>query len=286
MAARISNNQVDRNPPKVTSEAPPDFTATLEGMPQYRPMRHSVFPRKSLVPPKARQRVAARRSVHVPAKARAATQRRPQARPRVASAEDLMAAQLLQQYAPLVRQIVGGFQRKLPRNVLRDDLVAAGMSGLWDAIRRQAGQYDESFEWYVRVRIRGAILDELRAQDWLPRRARAAAAEAQGPGVTSIAPPSVVRLDDVSEWEQGRALSSAESSSSESAVHHKLVGEALAKAVELLPERERHIVSMHYFKGVKFKDLGTQLGVSEPRISQLHSRAMKRLRTLIAQQAA
>jgi RNA polymerase sigma factor for flagellar operon FliA len=198
----------------------------------------------------------------------------------------LLAAQLLEQYSPLVRQIVGGFQRKLPRNVLRDDLIAAGMSGLWDAIRRQAGQYDESFEWYVRVRIRGAILDELRAQDWLPRRARAAAAEAQGAGNTSIAPPSVVRLDDVSEWEQGRALSSAESSSSESAVHHKLVGEALAKAVDLLPERERHIVSMHYFKGVKFKDLGAQLGVSEPRISQLHSRAMKRLRMLIAQQAA
>jgi RNA polymerase sigma factor for flagellar operon FliA len=204
----------------------------------------------------------------------------------VATAEDLMAAQLLQQYSPLVRQIVGGFQRKLPRNVLRDDLIAAGMSGLWDAIRRQAGQYDESFEWYVRVRIRGAILDELRAQDWLPRRARAAASESQAPGGNSMTPPSVVRLDDVSEWEQGRALSSAESSSSESAVHHKLVGEALAKAVELLPERERHIVSMHYFKGVKFKDLGAQLGVSEPRISQLHSRAMKRLRTLIAQQAA
>jgi RNA polymerase sigma factor for flagellar operon FliA len=212
--------------------------------------------------------------------------RRPLARPRIAGAEDIVAAQLLQQYSPLVRQIVGGFQRKLPRNVLRDDLIAAGMSGLWDAIRRQAGQYDESFEWYVRVRIRGAILDELRAQDWLPRRARAAASESQVPGGNSMTPPSVVRLDDVSEWEQGRALSSAESSSSESAVHHKLVGEALAKAVELLPERERHIVSMHYFKGVKFKDLGTQLGVSEPRISQLHSRAMKRLRTLIAQQAA
>jgi RNA polymerase sigma factor for flagellar operon FliA len=202
------------------------------------------------------------------------------------SAEDLRAAQMLQQYAPLVRQIVGGFQRKLPRNVLRDDLIAAGMSGLWDAIRRQDGQCDDSFEWYVRVRIRGAILDELRAQDWLPRRARAAAAEAQESGNTSIAPPSVVRLEDVSEWEQGRALGSNENSSSESAVHQKFVGEALARAVEQLPERERHIVSMHYFKGIKFKDLGTQLGVSEPRISQLHSRAMKRLRALISRQAA
>lgn len=287
MAARLLNTAAERTTKRsLPSKPQPDFAASLEGIPQYRPMRHSILPRPSVVPPKARQRVSARRTVHVPPKSRAATQRRPKARPRVASAEELMAAQLLQQYSPLVRQIVGGFQRKLPRNVLRDDLIAAGMSGLWDAIRRQAGQYDESFEWYVRVRIRGAILDELRAQDWLPRRARAAAAESQVPGTTSLAPPSVVRLDDVSEWEQGRALSSTESSSSESAVHHKLVGEALARAVDLLPERERHIVSMHYFKGVKFKDLGTQLGVSEPRISQLHSRAMKRLRLLIAAQQA
>jgi RNA polymerase sigma factor for flagellar operon FliA len=286
MAARLVNNVPESPKRNANSKVVPEIAAALETVPQYRPMRHSVLPRASLVPPQIRQRVSARRAVHLPTKTRSAAQRRPQARPRVVSADELLAAQLLQQYAPLVRQIVGGFQRKLPRNVLRDDLIAAGMSGLWDAIRRQAGQYDESFEWYVRVRIRGAILDELRAQDWLPRRARAAATESQAPGGASLAPPSVVRLDDVSEWEQGRALSSAESSSSESAVHHKLVGEALAKAVDLLPERERHIVSMHYFKGVKFKDLGTQLGVSEPRISQLHSRAMKRLRTLIAQQAA
>jgi RNA polymerase sigma factor for flagellar operon FliA len=101
-----------------------------------------------------------------------------------------------------------------------------------------------------------------------------------------MAPPSVVRLEDVSEWEQGRALGSSEGASSESAVHQKFVGEALARAVEQLPDRERHIVSMHYFKGIKFKDLGLQLGVSEPRISQLHSRAMKRLRALISRQAA
>jgi RNA polymerase sigma factor for flagellar operon FliA len=263
-----------------------DVTGALELIPQYRPMRHSVLPRPSLAPQKTRQNGAARRAAPKTQVVRTTAQRRPPKRARTATQNELISAQLLEQYSPLVRQIVGGFQRKLPRNVLRDDLIAAGMSGLWDAIRRQAGQYDESFEWYVRVRIRGAILDELRAQDWLPRRARAAAAEAQGAGNTSIVPPSVVRLDDVSEWEQGRALSSAESSSSESAVHHKLVGEALVKAVDLLPERERHIVAMHYFKGVKFKDLGAQLGVSEPRISQLHSRAMKRLRMLIAQQAA
>ncbi len=253
--------------------------------PDDRALRHSVAPRPSVIPRPTRRHETNRAAVR-PSETRLASRRTRKHMARQKSADDLRAAQLLQQYAPLVRQIVGGFQRKLPRNVLRDDLIAAGMSGLWDAIRRQDGQCDDSFEWYVRVRIRGAILDELRAQDWLPRRARAAAAEAQESGNTSLAPPSVVRLEDVSEWEQGRALGSGEGTSSESAVHQKFVGEALARAVEQLPERERHIVSMHYFKGIKFKDLGAQLGVSEPRISQLHSRAMKRLRALISKQAA
>lgn len=190
-------------------------------------------------------------------------------------------AELMATYTPLVRQIAGGFQRRLPRNVLRDDLIAAGMSGLWDAVRRQIDQPSDRFEYYVRVRIRGAILDELRAQDWLPRRARAAAAEAQEKGDHARAvAPAVVRFDDVSEWEQGRCLAD-ESMNSEAAVTAKFVRESLVNAVEQLPSRERHIVSAHYFRDVKFKDLGTELGVSEPRISQLHSRAMQRLRDLM-----
>lgn len=189
--------------------------------------------------------------------------------------------QMLTTYTPLVRQIAGGFQRRLPRNVLREDLIAAGMSGLWDAIRRHADKPSESFEWYVRVRIRGAILDELRAQDWLPRRARAAAAEANEQGESARAfAPAVVRFDDVSEWEQNRCLATL--ASSEAAVDAKFTRETLARAVEQLPTRERHIVAAHYFRGVKFKDLGTELGVSEPRISQLHSRAMQRLRVIMA----
>jgi len=194
--------------------------------------------------------------------------------------------QLVNLYIPLVRQIAGGFQRKLPRNVLRDDLVAAGMSGLWDAVRRQVDAPGERFEYYVRVRIRGAILDELRAQDWLPRRARAAAAEAQEAGNHARAvAPSVVRFDDVSEWEQGRCLATDEFSNSELALEAKMTRESLSRAVDLLPQRERHIVSAHYFRGVKFKDLGTELGVSEPRISQLHSRAMERLKVLMNEAA-
>jgi RNA polymerase sigma factor FliA len=194
--------------------------------------------------------------------------------------------QLVEFYSPLVRQIAGGFQRKLPRNVLRDDLVAAGMSGLWDAVRRQTEAPGERFEYYVRVRIRGAILDELRAQDWLPRRARAAAAEAQENGNHARAvAPSVVRFDDVSEWEQGRCLATDDCSNSELALETKMTRESLSRAVDMLPQRERHIVAAHYFRGVKFKDLGLELGVSEPRISQLHSRAMERLKVLMGEAA-
>src|SRR5437762_2634782 len=69
-------------------------------------------------------------------------------------------ARLLAEDRPVVLQIAGRFQRRLPRNVLRDDLVAAGMGGLWDAIVKHGSDRGESFDWYVRVRVRGAILDE------------------------------------------------------------------------------------------------------------------------------
>jgi RNA polymerase sigma factor for flagellar operon FliA len=188
---------------------------------------------------------------------------------------------LINKYASLVRQIAGGFQRKLPRNVLRDDLIAAGMSGLWDAVRKHGHEQTENFDWYVRVRIRGAILDELRAQDWLPRRARAAAAEAAQAAGKRPCTPVVLRFDDVSETEQARCLTAGESTNTEKAVEARLVKATLTRAMDQLPERERRIVSMHYFRGVKFKDLGEMLGVSEPRISQLHSRAMTRLKGIL-----
>jgi RNA polymerase sigma factor for flagellar operon FliA len=191
---------------------------------------------------------------------------------------DPAVARLISEYTPLVHKIVGGFQRRLPRNVLREDLIAAGMAGLWDAIRRHGDKHDEGFEWYVRVRVRGAILDELRAQDWLTRRARRAATAAP-----DSMPPRVVRLDDVGEWEQNRCLATAPDA--ESGLSETFIRESLAKAVETLPERERLIVSEHYFNHVKFKSLGERLGVSEPRISQLHSRAMQRLRSAVSQES-
>jgi RNA polymerase sigma factor for flagellar operon FliA len=239
--------------------------------------RHSVMPRPSVVPPRTHRQNTKPCNSRV---RHAAVAREPIAATRTTGGpclapELLQPNELLAVYTPLVRQIAGGFQRRLPRNVLREDLIAAGMSGLWDAITRYGDKQNEGFEWYVRVRIRGAILDELRAQDWLPRRARAAQKQ------DGTVAPSVVRFDDVSEREQRSCLSTGDLSSGEVALDAKFTQDALVKAVDQLPERERLIVSEHYFKGVKFKDLGLQLGVSDPRISQLHSRAMTMLKTLM-----
>jgi RNA polymerase sigma factor for flagellar operon FliA len=248
----------------------------------------SVFPAASWVPslapaslrPSAPRRNGARaaRPARRPSLIPATVVRR-EPRTRRESALPANAAQLLEEYRHLVQKIAGGFQRRLPRHVLREDLIAAGMGGLWDAIRKHGNSVDEGFEWYVRVRIRGAILDELRSQDWLSRRARAAA-EATGQSI----PPHVVHLDDMREPDQARCL--ATPTHGETEITQRDQRAALARAVEQLPERERYIVSEHYFGDVKFKTLSETLGVSEPRVSQLHSRAMKRLREIVAAEAS
>jgi RNA polymerase sigma factor for flagellar operon FliA len=95
----------------------------------------------------------------------------------------------------------------------------------------------------------------------------------------------VLRFDEVSETEQARCLTAGDSSNTELAVEANFVKARLAEAMQQLPERERRIVTLHYFRGIKFKDLGEMLGVSEPRISQLHSRAMSRLKVILVDAA-
>lgn len=176
---------------------------------------------------------------------------------------------LLKQYTPLVNQIAAAICRKVPRSVQKDDLVAAGMLGLWDAIRRHSGD-DEKFPWYAGIRIRGAIFDELRAQDWLPRHARWVLADQMG--------LAVVHLEDVSELDRQKALNSEEPF-----VDVNRNKEKLRKALDQLPLRERDILVRHLIDGTKFSELAQELKVTVPRISQLHSRASKRLQDLMAQ---
>jgi RNA polymerase sigma factor for flagellar operon FliA len=185
-------------------------------------------------------------------------------------------------YMPLVHQVVGRVLRKLPPNVLRDDLAAAGAFGLIDALRKSVDR-GPAFDWYARIRIRGAVVDELRSQDWLTRRARTRAAKAQADGQGSGA--SVVGFDDLPE-SQAQAFADESVASPLDQVEQRMDRAALEKAVRLLPEREANIVAWHYFEGEPFKSIAARLRVSEPRVSQLHARAMGRLRTTLSDHRA
>jgi RNA polymerase sigma factor for flagellar operon FliA len=179
-------------------------------------------------------------------------------------------------YMPLVRSVVASMLLGLPPNVLRDDLVAAGTVGLLDALRRQIrGERQATFGWYARVRIRGAILDELRAQDWLSRRARRRFAAERGAAVISI--------EDVPTGQH--VLVNEAALTPEAQVSLKWEARALASAVARLPVRERDIIQAHYFEGTQFRAIAHDLGVSEPRISQLHARAVARLREYLTEAA-
>jgi RNA polymerase sigma factor for flagellar operon FliA len=210
------------------------------------------------------------------------------ATPAAAAAE----ARDLADYMPLVHQVVARFLRKLPRSVLREDLVAAGSFGLLDALRRCAGDArGPAFEWYARVRIRGAIVDELRTQDWLSRRARnkVTASNKEGADPTSaVMRTAVVAFDDLPIDVQLRELVDTSAEDPLAMVEQRMQSEALAAVIGTLPERERGIVRSYYFDGVPFKSIAATLGVSEPRVSQLHARAMQMLKAKLedANQAA
>ncbi len=186
----------------------------------------------------------------------------------------------IRDYMPLVAQTVARFVRKLPPNVLKDDLMAAGMYGLVDSLRRNpapaGGERGPAFEWYARIRIKGAIVDELRAQDWLSRRARSQATRE----ATESSPRSaVVSFEDMPGLAGALTSSTDESDSAFSQMSDEDDRTTLLRAVSSLPEREQYIVKAHYLEGVQFKTIAAKLGVSEPRVSQIHTRAMQLLRT-------
>jgi len=140
------------------------------------------------------------------------------------------------------------------------------MSGLWEALRRRAGRTGDSFDYYVCRRVRGAILDELRAEDWLPRRR-------QGAGRSRV----VLHLDDLGPREQHHA-SLAEDADGEALTGRKRVVERIRAGIDRLPPRERLVLTMRDLDDVPIKDLGEALGVSSPRVCQLRSQALRRLR--------
>ncbi len=216
---------------------------------------------------------------------------------------------VVDRHASLVKKIAYHLMGRLPASVQVDDLIQAGLIGLLDA----AGQYDPrqgaSFETYASIRIRGAMLDELRRNDWAPksvhRKSREISAAIQRienrgsvePGDREIAAELGITLDDyhqlLRDTATSRLLSYDEITSSEEGGYDQFSDDAplpqqmleedefrrqLITAIGELPEREQLIMSLYYEQELNLKEIGAVLNVSESRISQILSQAHARLR--------
>ncbi|MBO0840779.1 MAG: FliA/WhiG family RNA polymerase sigma factor [Sciscionella sp.] len=220
---------------------------------------------------------------------------------------------LVLHYAPLVKYVAGRVGTGLPTYVDIADLIQSGIFGLMDAIEKFDPDRGLKFETYAMQRIRGAILDELRAQDWAPRSVRWRAREVERalerlssrlqrtPTDAELADDlrmsvaelhefflqlrstSVVALDELLNAGNGES-SLAETLPDRGALDPvaRLVAadnrRQLASAIAELAERDRMIVSLYYFENLTLAEIGTVLGVTESRVCQLHTRAMLRLR--------
>jgi RNA polymerase sigma factor (sigma-70 family) len=165
---------------------------------------------------------------------------------------------------PVARRIARGVHRSLPRSVEYGDVEAAALMGLWQSV--SGGGEHENFEAYARVRIRGAIMDELRRQDWLPRRARE--------GDNAFSGLAVVLSDDIGKF------SPAVDGGIEDAVYEGQKREALSHSLARLPDRDRRVME-GLLDGVPQNVLAAEIGVSGPRVCQIRSRALASLKKLV-----
>ncbi|HEY3753506.1 MAG TPA: FliA/WhiG family RNA polymerase sigma factor [Pseudonocardiaceae bacterium] len=234
--------------------------------------------------------------------------------------DQLVRDRLMLHYAPLVKYVAGRVGTGLPAHVDVADLVQSGIFGLADAIEKFEPERGLKFETYAMQRIRGAILDELRSQDWVPRSVRGRARDVERAlerlgnqlqrtptdaeiaselqiGVSDLRElyaqfqlTSVVALDELMVAGRGDA-SLAETLPDEDADDPvaSLVDQdnrrQLADAIAQLVERDRIVVTLYYFENLTLAEIGRVLGVTESRVCQLHTRAVLRLRTKLAEPA-
>jgi RNA polymerase sigma factor for flagellar operon FliA len=220
------------------------------------------------------------------------------------------------QYLPQVRRQALALRVKLPSSVDLDDLIQAGSLGLLKALGRFNASQGASFATFANQRIRGAMLDELRSRDWLPRSIRRHAREmdeaihrlaqrfGRAPGEHEIAAELGLELADyrqlLNDTNNGQLLpfeelirEGVEPGAANRPADPSLATllddeqrERLIASVDALPERERLIMALYYQEELNLKEIGVILGVSESRLSQLHSQALSRLRARLHETAA
>lgn len=227
------------------------------------------------------------------------------------SARTVLTNEIAARYLPRIRRHAGRIARRLPRHVLVGDLVSAGFVGLVDAFMKFDPTRMESFEAYVDHRIRGAILDELRAHDPLTRDQRAFArrlsvarqtvANETGQAATEHELAARLGLPLETFRAQLERMSSTSARSEATPYDEELLAASepandrpdecvsarqeraqVAQAIDRLPPRQREVLRMHYEEGRTLREIGEVLGVTESRISQIHSEAVARLRGMLA----
>ena len=221
---------------------------------------------------------------------------------------------LILEYAPLIKFIAQKIAVRLPSNIEFDDLVSSGVIGLMDAIDKYDPTRDNKFKTYAEFRIRGAILDELRAQDWVPRSVREKAKQLERAHIrleqqlgrmptedeitaelkitkdeyydllNQVKSVSILSLDEAGSFNSSdrksilSLLESCKIPSPITQLNLKAVKEVVTRAIESLPEKQRLVLSLYYYEDLNLKEIGEVLEVTESRVSQLHTQAILWLR--------
>ncbi len=218
-------------------------------------------------------------------------------------------------YSPLVKYVAGKVAIGMPQSVEFDDLVSYGSFGLLDAIEKFDPDRDIKFKTYAMTRIRGAIFDELRSIDWIPRSIRQKAKQveetiamlenkmghtiedediAKEMGLsmedfqslmTKISGTSIISLNDV--WYLGddndevsfmETLESSANLNPDTLIEKEEIKSVIVEAIKQLPDKEKKVIVLYYYEDLTLKEIGEVLEVTESRISQLHTKAIMRLR--------
>ena len=222
-----------------------------------------------------------------------------------------MREQIILEYAPLVKVVAGRLSMYLGYNVEYEDLVSYGIFGLIDAIDKFDMQKDVKFETYASLRIRGAILDQIRKMDWIPRTVRQKQKKIDeairniemrtGKNATDeqVAGELGLEQEELTEWqsrlkitnvislneflEQGQepvmdARGNSHFSQPEDVVSESELKQVLEEALEVLTEKEKKVILLYYYDDLTLKEISKVLEVSESRVSQLHTKALLKMR--------